>query len=39
MISEEVNENNFYKKTYEFVKKHSAIDNEFINRLQKVILV
>ena len=35
MISEEVNENNFYEKTYQFVKKHSAIDNEFINRFAR----
>ncbi|MHB1440186.1 MAG: TenA family transcriptional regulator [Cuniculiplasma sp.] len=35
MISKEVNEENFYEKTYEFVKRHSAIDNEFINRFAK----
>lgn len=28
-------ENNFYKETYDFVKGHDAIDNDFINRFAK----
>lgn len=28
-------ENDFYKETYDYVKKHSAIDNDFINRFAK----
>ena len=28
-------ENNFYKETYDFVKAHEAIDNDFINRFAK----
>ena len=35
MEIQEVNENNFYEKTYRFVKKHNAIDNAFINRFAK----
>ncbi|MCL4350522.1 MAG: iron-containing redox enzyme family protein [Candidatus Thermoplasmatota archaeon] len=35
MNSMEINENNFYEKTYKYVKGHSAIDNAFINRFAK----
>ncbi len=35
MMSDGINEENFYDKTYQFVKKHNAIDNEFINRFAK----
>ncbi len=32
MNSKELNEENFYDETYRYVKKHGAIDNDFINR-------
>ncbi len=35
MMTEGINEQNFYEKTYQFVKKHNAIDNDFINRFAK----
>ena len=35
MIVNEVNEENFYAKTYEFVKKHNATNNAFIDRFAR----
>ena len=35
MIVSNVNEENFYAKTYEFVKRHSATNNAFIDRFAK----
>ncbi|MGP6294091.1 TenA family transcriptional regulator [Caldiplasma sukawensis] len=35
MINEEVNEENFYEKTYNFVKRHSATNNAFIDRFAR----